>query len=152
MNMPQNFAALARLNRQQLQTLHAQGSCPDPNLLNGIAKGMVLDPIWFERLHLWRGKVFHHAHDGTIGGVNRLGVGAFEYLRYRFELSVGQSAFSDRQVILLNHDLPENPYHVRIFHDELVQLQPQLFLASSHLKIAGKLRYISYFAFDFGQM
>lgn len=69
---------------------------------------------------------------------------------------MGQSPFSQphnrRNVILLDHDLPENPYWVRVFHDELVELSKGLYLVSSHLNIAKQLRYIGYFALDFTQL
>lgn len=145
-----SFDHLKQLSRAELKRIHQQGICPDPFDLNGTAKGIVLDPAWFERLHLWRGKVFH-ASEGVVGGFNRIGVGTFEYLRYRFYVTAEKSAFDNREVILINHDVPENPYWVRIFHDELVEIAPKLYLASSHLKVGKKLRYISYFAFDFNQ-
>lgn len=152
MQLPDNLEALKLMSKEQLENAHQQGLCPEISRLNGIAKGVILDPLWFEALHLWRGKVFHTAPNSHPSGFNRLGIGSFEYLRYRFNATVSQSAFSERDVILLDHDLPGNPYWVRIFHDELVEMREGLYLASSHLKIGKKLRYISYFAFDFGQL
>ena len=148
--LPDSLEVLKLMSKDQLENAHRQGRCPEISRLNGIAKGVILDPLWFEALHLWRGKVFHLPLDGKPNGFNRLGVGSFEYLRYRFNATVGRSAFSERNVILLNHNLPENPIWVRIFHDELVEMRDGLYLASSHLKIGKKLKHISYFAFDFG--
>lgn len=49
----------------------------------------------------------------------------------------------------MDHDLPGNPGWVRRFHDEMVEMKPGLYLTSSHWKTAGRLRYLSYFAFSF---
>jgi hypothetical protein len=149
--LPDSFEALARLNRQDLQKAHSRGACPEPGKLDGLAEGLILDPAWFEWMRLWRGKVFHSDNNGRAHGQNRLGVGPFEFRRYAFKASKTQSAFSNRKVVLLDHDLPDNPYWVRIFHDELVEMRPGLYLTCSHLRIGGHLQYASYFAFDFGR-
>lgn len=150
--LPDSLESLKSMTKKELESAHVHGRCPDIASLNGMAKGVILDPLWFEALHLWRGKIFHLPLNGNPNGFNRLGIGSFEYLRYRFNATVGKSAFGERDVILLDHDLPENPYWVRLFHDELVEMRKGLYLASSHVKIGKKLRYISYFAFDFGQI
>lgn len=151
-DLPSSLDVLEQMSKADLKEVHSKGKCPNISSLNGIAKGIILDPQWFESMHLWRGKVFNLSSAGDVSGFNRMGVGSFEYLRYRFNVRIGQSAFSDRNVIFLDHDLPENPYWVRIFHDELVEMREGLYLASSHLRIGKKLRYVSYFAFDFGQI
>lgn len=143
------FADLARLDRAGLAALHARGRCPEMAALEGKAEGLILDPRWLEPLRAWRGKVFSADRRGKVVGINRLGIGPFEYHRYRFEARRARSAFSDREVVLLDHDNPGNPGWVRAFHDELVGIGPGLYLCCSHLKVAGRLRYMSYFAFDF---
>lgn len=150
--LPDHLESLQQMSLSALKDAHDNGSCPALSQLHGIAKGVIIDPLWFKSMHLWRGKVFHSSSTGVTSGFNRMGIGSFEYLRYRFHAKIGQSAFSDRQVILLDHNLPENPYWVRLFHDELVEMRAGLYLASSHLKIGNSLKYVSYFAFDFDQM
>lgn len=150
-SLPDSFDALARLDLPVLRHAHALGRCPDPGELNGVADGLILDPRWLERLRLWRGKVFTADGKDKSHGINRLGIGPFEFRRYRFHARKERSAFSDRDIVLLDHDLPENPLWVRIFHDELVEMRPGLYLTCSHVKLGGRLRYASYFAFDFGQ-
>ena len=88
--------------------------------LDGVAEGLILDPVWFERLRLWRGKVFHSDGWGQASGINRLGVGSFEFRRYQFNARKQRSAFSDRDIVLLDHNRPDNPWWVRAYHDELV--------------------------------
>ena len=151
LTLPDSFEALAQLDRQGLREAHSRGACPEPGKLDGVAEGLILDPVWFERLRLWRGKVFHSDSKGRAFGQNRLGVGPFEFRRYQFKASKAQSAFSNRKVVILDHDLPGNPYWVRIFHDELVEMRPGLYLTCSHLRIGRRLQYASYFAFDFGR-
>lgn len=149
--LPDSVAALKRLDREELRQAHTRGRCPDPGDLNGIADGVILDPRWFEHLRLWRGKVFSAEGSESGHGINRLGVGPFEFQRYPFKVRRTRSAFSNRQIVLLDHDLSENPHWVRIYHDELVEMHPGLYLACSHLKKKGKFHYASYFAFDFGR-
>ncbi|MEN9429183.1 MAG: hypothetical protein RJA86_42 [Pseudomonadota bacterium] len=149
--LPSSFKALAQLDLRGLRAAHAHGRCPDPGELDGVAEGLILDPVWFERLRLWRGKVFHSDGWGQASGINRLGVGSFEFRRYQFNARKQRSAFSDRDIVLLDHNRPDNPWWVRAYHDELVEMRSGLYLTCSHLRINGQLRYTSYFAFDFGQ-
>ena len=149
LHLPDSFEELARLDRHGLQAAHRQGRCPNPEELDGVAEGLILDPVWFERLRLWRGKAFHAQGDGKAHGLNRLGIGPIEFRRYSFNARKERSAFSDRDIVRLDHDLPTNPFWVRIFHDELVEMRSGLYLTCSHLRIGIQLRYVSYFAFDF---
>lgn len=140
---------LSRLSRAELAQLHAQGRCPDPESLHGIADGLILPVDGLQRLNIWRGKIFHHEAAGLAGGFNRLGLGAFEFKRYRFRVLRTRSVFSDRDVLFIDHDLSGNPGWVRRFHDELVDVSPGLYLASSHLRVRDELRFMSYFTLDF---
>ena len=74
------------------------------------------------------------------------GLGPLEIQRYRFTARTGRSLFSDRDVLLLDHDRPENPSYVRRFHDELVELEAGLYLATSHHRSGVDLRYLCHFA------
>lgn len=126
---------LARLDRDALDALHRGGTCPDPADLGGVLDGAVLTgPLsaspW-RQLRVWRGKVATVA-DGRVSGVNRLGVGPVESRRFTFTARVVDSSFSPRRVLLLDHDAAGNPGWVRRFHDELVELAPGVYLATSH--------------------
>lgn len=138
-------ARLAALRRADLRALHASGSCPDPTDLHGAIDGSVLtDPVMRE-LRIWRGKVFENV-DGSVSGLNRIGLGPLEIRRYRFTAHVGTSLFGDRDVVLLDHDNDANPPYIRRFHDELVHIDTGLYLATSHYRVNGGLRYLCHFA------
>lgn len=137
---------LERLRDQDLGALHAAGVAPDPTALRGVLDGLVLTSPLMRELRLWRGKVFESAADGTVGGLNRIGLGSLEGRRYRFTAYVGPSLFADRDVLLLDHDTAANPPYIRRFHDELVQIEDGLFLATSHYRLKGELRFAAYFA------
>jgi hypothetical protein len=76
----------------------------------------------------------------------RAGTGPVEIRRYRFTARVAPSLFSDRDVIFLDHDDPENPPYIRRFHDELVAVDEGLYLAASHYQPGDDLRYLCHFA------
>lgn len=108
--------------------------------------GLVLTSTVMRELRLWRGKVFEPQADGCVGGLNRLGLGPIEVRRYRFRAYVGPSLFADRSVLLLDHDTAANPPYIRRFHDELVQIDDAVFLATSHYRVKGEQRFAAYFA------
>ena len=147
--LPSNFEQLKKLDKKSLKQIHMAGTCPDLADLQGVAKGIVFDPNWFEYLRLWRGKAFGRSDSGEVQGKNILGVGLVSFRKYCFNVTIETSAFSDRRVAYINHDHDENPDWVRRFHDEMVELQPGFYLACSHYQLGDTLRYMSYFAFDF---
>lgn len=140
---------LSRLRGQDLAQLHAEGACPDPATLRGVFDGAVLSgglsTPGIRQLGLWRGKVFDHEAE-TTGGLNRIGVGPLELRKYRFVARRARSLFSDRDLVWLDHDREANPSYVRRFHDELVQVDDGLYLATSHHRSGGDLRFLCYFA------
>lgn len=143
-------ARLASLRDAELRQLHANGICPHAADLYGEMDGAVLTgplaaPL-VRPLRLWRGKVFDHDSNGTVTGRNRLGIGPLEIRRYRFTARVAPSLFDDREVVFLDHDRPENPPRIRRFHDELVEIEPGLYLATSHYRTGEDLEYLCHFA------
>lgn len=148
----QEIDDLKNLNLKALNQLFKTGRCPKIEALNGSAKGMVIKPAWFQRLNLWRGKVFNLASTGELTGFNRIGIGKLETQRYQFNARIGKSLFSDQQVLIINHDLSANPNWVRHYHDEMVQIDPHIYLATSYYRMGEKLKFVSYFAFDFSKI
>lgn len=141
---------LATLRGQDLRALHAGGSIPSLDELNGSIDGAVINgqlgrPL-VRDLRLWRGKLFERHDHGTVTGLNRLGLGPLEVKRFRFTARVAQSLFSDREVVFLDHDNAHNPGSVRRFHDELVAIDEGLYLATSHYRNGEGLRYLCHFA------
>ncbi|WP_069164686.1 hypothetical protein [Nocardia altamirensis] len=141
-------AAQARLNSlrgQELSRLHATGTAPEPGELDGVLDGTVLTPPVIGALALWRGKSVTTSQ-GKTAGLNRIGLGPLELRRYHFTTRIGQSAFTGRAVLLLDHNLPANPFYIRRFHDELVRVDAGLYLATTHYLIKNRLRFVCYFA------
>lgn len=140
---------IAALRGTDLAGLHAAGTVPDLSVLDGVMDGAVLTGSLtlpgLRNVGLWRGKVLEQTSHGPRG-VNRLGVGSLELRRFHFAARVDTSHFGDREVVLLDHDNPANPDYVRRFHDELVQVDDGLFLATSHYRVADGLRELCYFA------
>lgn len=146
---PPPAARLRALRGRDLEALHLSGQCPDPDELGGLMGGAVLTGKLalpgIRSLRVWRGKAFDR-RGGEIGGLNRLGLGPIETRRYRFVVRRGTSRFADRDVLLLDHDHPGNPDWIRRFHDELVRVEPGLFLATSHHRYGDGLRFLAHFA------
>lgn len=142
---------LAALKRAELEMLHQQGRLPRLEDMDGRAEGAVFNLPTLSLFRLWRGKQFRRAPDGSVEGLNRIGMGRLEVRRYRFVARLATSAFSAREIVLLDHDLPGNPVRFRRFHDELVQIAPRLYLASSHIRRNEQLHYVCHFALDFGK-
>ncbi len=143
---------LATLRWQDLRALHAQGTTPSLDELNGTIDGAVLNgqlgrPL-VRDLRLWRGKLFERDTHGAVVGFNRLGLGPIEIKRFQFTARVAQSLFSEREVVFLDHDNANNPGYVRRFHDELVAIEEGLYLATSHYRDGERLRFLCHFALD----
>ena len=136
---------LTHLLDADLRNLHSSGWCPVPQRLTGVAEGLVLTQA-ASQARIWRGKVFDRGPGNTVIGLNRIGLGSLESWRYRFTARIGRSLFADRDVLLLDHYNQDNPFYVRRFHDELVQIDQQRFLATSHYRWRGQWRFLCYFA------
>lgn len=142
---PHAARRLETLSSHELKALHERGTCPDPGDLGGVMSGVVLASAVPRRLQPWRGKVLEQRASGEVIGLNRIAVGPTEILRYRFTATRARSAFGERDVVLLDHGTSTNPVWIRRFHDELVQIEPGLFLATSHYQAAGRLRLVAFF-------
>lgn len=140
---------LQALRHADLPLLFAEGTCPEADELTGTIDGAVLTGSLarpgIRTLRPWRGKRFE-ATNGQFGGLNRLGLGPVEVHRFRFTARTATSLFSDRSVLVLDHDHPGNPDWIRRFHDEVVRIEPALFLATSHHRTGDDLRLLAYFA------
>lgn len=147
-----NLEDFLTLSSDELKQLFSQGKTPDTALLHGMAKGLVVKPNWFKKMNLWRGKVFNQSASGAVSGFNRIGLGSLEILRYNFTAEIGKSRFSDQNLLIINHNLPKNPKWVRQFHDEMVEVKPGIYLATSHYKKRNKLELVSYFVLDFNRV
>ena len=98
-----------------------------------------------DQLRMWRGKLITSPPGEAVTGVNRIGFGLLEVRRFRFTAEVGLSLLSDRRVLVLDHDHPENPPWIRRFHDEVVRVRSGLLLATTHYRHRGELRHLGFF-------
>jgi hypothetical protein len=63
---------------------------------------------------------------------------------YSFKAHIEKSSFNDQPVLIIHHNLTNNPMWVRRYHDEMVQISSHIYLATSHYKIGNKLKFVSY--------
>ncbi|WP_111895544.1 hypothetical protein [Acinetobacter sp. MB5] len=147
-----NLNKYERMSNAELKKLFIHSECSDLKEMHGAASGKVLFPIWFKKLNLWKGKVFHFSEQHGLTGLNRIGMPYFEILKYSFEGHIAKSLFFDKQVIVIDHNSPKNPSWVRRYHDELVKVEDQVFLGMSYYKQKAGLKFVSYFILDFSKI
>lgn len=83
----------------------------------------------------WRGKSFQDLAPDRGEGRNRVILDRWKL--YRFETSVGRSLAGEFDAVLLDYDLPENPFFIRAIKDEVRELSPGLWLGQAWVR-AGK--------------
>lgn len=93
----------------------------------------------------WIGKRFE-AFDAERGqGINRtrlLGE------RYRFDLRFDRSALDGERCVLLDYDVPDNPWFIRRIRDELREVRPGLFLGPALMRTRTEPKLVLYFAVE----
>jgi hypothetical protein len=95
----------------------------------------------------WEGKTFHAASADRGSGINRVRLGRTLDL-FPFETRVGPSAMDGKPCVILDYDLPQNPWPIRLVHDELRQVGSQLFLGPAMLKTKRDPLLLVFFAVD----
>jgi hypothetical protein len=149
---------LSTKSAAELGALYAKGTPPQLADLDGSPRGRMLafaGPLGrgraFEGLRRfaasryfpWHGKSFAPkiAHGGS--GINRVRViGNL----FRFETRIGPSEVDGRPCLILDYDLPQNPWFIRKIHDELRQISPRLFLGPAMWKARAGAKLVLYFA------
>ncbi len=93
----------------------------------------------------WMGKRFE-AFDAESGqGINRVRLLGE---RYRFELRFDRSVLDGERCVLLDYDLPDNPWPIRRIRDELREVRPGLFLGPALLRTRTEPKLVLYFAVE----
>lgn len=151
---------LTRMGVAELGRIYEQGSVPGSlAALDGTPHGRMLALVGpagrgpalgairrvaASRAFPWRGKSFR-SKDATHGeGINRaIVLGDL----YRFETRIDTSAIDGAPCVLLNYDLPENPFFIRAIRDELREVAPGLFLGPAMLD-GDRPKLVLYFAID----
>jgi hypothetical protein len=152
--------ALAKLDVATLGGLYAAGSVPPMDALEGHPRGRMLAIRAMDRGMRgsllrrfagsqgfpWEGKSFRGR--GTTGtGINRIVLGGRHTL-FPFRTLVRPSVMDGAPCIVLDYDLPDNPGVIRAIHDELREIEPQLFLGPAMLKTKGDPAFVLWFALD----
>ncbi len=158
-----DLASLAALDVAELGRRYAAGVVPpDLAALEGHPRGRMLAIRALDRgrrggalrrfsgwaAFPWEGKSFSgHGRTGT--GINRIGLfGRRNW--FPFRTSVRDSVIDGAPCIVLDYDLPENPAAIRAIHDELREIEPELFLGPAMLKARKGPRFVLWFALDAG--
>lgn len=157
-----DLETLAALDVETLGQLYAAGSVP-PGLeaLEGHPRGRMLAIRALDQGRRggalrrfsgwgrfpWEGKSFS-GHGATGTGINRIRLfGRRNW--FPFRTSVRDSVVDGAPCIVLDYDLPENPAAIRAIHDELREIEPDLFLGPAMLKSRrGAPRFVLWFALD----
>jgi hypothetical protein len=149
---------LAGLRDGALRALYAKGTPPDLKDLDGAPRGRMLafaGPLGegraFEALRRfsesrffpWAGKSFSSQTAERGRGVNRVR-GAGDW--FRFETSFGPSVLDGKPCLILDYDLPSNPWAIRQIHDELREVSSGLFLGPAMWKARPRPKLVLFFA------
>ncbi|MFT3764947.1 MAG: hypothetical protein QM820_05430 [Minicystis sp.] len=95
----------------------------------------------------WGGKSFA-AEGATSGtGINRVHLFGRHQL-FPFETRFAPSVIDGRETIVLDYDLPDNPYLIRKIHDEIREVSPGLFLGPAMWKTKDGHAFVLWFALD----
>ena len=108
------------------QILFTNGLVPDP-LPNGSYRGIA------GNAGDWLGKSFDSE---TSTGINDFREGDTTVQRFAFKTYVGKGVQdSDKDVLKIDYNLPENPIYLRVLLDEIVEVSPGKYLGKLHLRL-----------------
>lgn len=153
---------LRSLSNEELTTLYRNSLAPvSVKAVDGNPAGLGVAPIilrggrferWLRRYStserfIWHGKSFESFSDREGWGWNRLGVGpilgAFPFRTY-----IGPSRFDGAPCLVLDFNVPKNPWWERLTWDELRECAPGVFFGTTGLRLFGKYRRLAWFAVD----
>jgi len=91
----------------------------------------------------WKGKVFYPAEGSRGRGANRIAAGPLRREMWSFETSIGASRIDGRDALLIDYDLPGNPFWLkRAVFDELRRLRDGLYLGKGGVVALGQTRFV----------
>jgi len=91
----------------------------------------------------WKGKVFYPSVGGRGKGANRFAAGRFRREIWPFETRVGSSHLDDGDSLLIDYDVPGNPFWLkRGTFDELRKLGEGLYLGKGGVLVLGHKRFV----------
>jgi len=108
------------------QVRFAEGKLPDP-LPNGSYKGTA------GNAGDWLGKSFNSE---TNTGINDFREVDKTVQRYVFKTYIGKGVQdTDKDVLKIDYNLPENPFYLRFLLDEIVEVAPGHYLGKLHIRL-----------------
>lgn len=153
---------LRLLTKEELDTLYRASLAPSTvKAVEGHPKGLGIAAIilsggrvervlrrWTESdRFVWHGKSFESFSDQQGWGWNRMGIGpvlgAFPFRTY-----VGPSRYDGAPTLVLDFDVPRNPWWERLTWDELREVLPGVYFGTTGLRILGKYRRLAWFCVD----
>lgn len=159
---PTSLDELTRLDLAALEERYRRGSLPRLADLDGTPRGRMLAVSGLgrgllgravrrfaasERAFPWAGKSFASEGDEAGRGINRVRLfGRREW--YPFTTRIEPSVLDGEPCVLLDYDLPQNPWFIRRIRDELREVGPGLFLGPALLRARGEHRLALFFAID----
>jgi hypothetical protein len=148
--------ALARRGFEALGALYRRGRCArSMHAVDGAPKGRALavrgvDGVpfaasWIGRFEgsrhfVWDGKTFLASSDREGTGINRVQIpnALGKQKLFPFATSFGTSRFDGGPTLVLDYDLPDNPFWIRRIHDEIREVSPGLFLGPAMWKTSSR--------------
>ncbi len=96
---------------------------------------------------LWHGKSFRMKTETEGWGFNRTGRGPILTV-FPFKTSLGSSVIDGEPCVIIDYDVPRNPWWERLTWDELREVSPGVFLGVTTLRLFGRHRVSLWFAVD----
>ena len=156
-----SLADLAELASADLDHMYRRGKCPASiDEVSGLPRGRMLAVRGADDGALgslirrfagsagfpWGGKTFT-GHERNGEGVNRVHLGGRHAL-FPFKLAIGPSVVDGNDAVILDYDLPDNPWVIRQIHDEVREVAPRLLMGPAMWKTKEKPALVLWFALD----
>lgn len=156
-----SLADLAELSSSDLDHMYRRGKCPASiDVVSGLPRGRMLAVRGADQGALgsfirrfagsagfpWGGKTFR-GHGDAGEGVNRIHLGGRHAL-FPFKLAIGPSVVDREDAVILDYDLPDNPWVIRRIHDEVREVAPGLLMGPAMWKTKDKPALVLWFALD----
>jgi hypothetical protein len=156
------LASLADLGVEALGHLYAEGIAPaSMAALDGHPRGRMLAVRALDTggvadalrsfsgasFFPWGGKSFAATGATTGKGVNRVHLLGRHQL-FHFETRIEPSRVDGRPCVVLDYDLPDNPWAIRQIHDEVREVSQGLFLGPAMWKTKDVPAFVLWFALD----
>jgi hypothetical protein len=123
----------------------------------GVGIGLnVWSGSWFDRWlrkraalprFAWHGKSFRMKSETEGWGFNRVGRGPLVTV-FPFKTGLGPSVLDGGPCVIIDYNVPRNPWWERLTYDELREVGPGVFLGITTLRLFGRRPVLLWFAVD----